>query len=128
MPNTTLINAGVYDHDGTVRFAVSSSTGSKISEDGDGIVDVRVQTIDSLALEKVTFIKMDIEGAELNALKGAEKTLLRDKPKLAICIYHSNEDMLGVAEYLHRLLPEYKFHVRHHNCCPYETETVLYAL
>jgi len=101
----TLINAGVYD-----------------KEQGTAL---KVRTIDGLNLENASFIKMDIEGAELNALKGAEKTILRDKPKLAICIYHSDEDMIRIAEYIRKLVPEYKLYVRHYG---FITETVLYAV
>jgi len=90
-------------------------------------MSIEVKSIDNLNLENVTFIKMDIEGAELNALKGAEKTLLRDKPKLAICIYHSNEDMICIAEYIHNLVPEYKLYVKQHFLFPSAASTVLYA-
>ena len=83
-------------------------------------------SIDALELqEKVTLIKMDIEGAELEALKGAKKTILRDKPKLAICLYHSDEDMIRIAEYVHEIVPEYKLYVRHHWING--AETVLYG-
>jgi hypothetical protein len=127
-----LINAGAYDKDGVVNFsdAGTGENGTIIGQGGEDIVSIRIQVnaIDNLNLEKVTFIKMDIEGAELNALKGAEKTILRDKPKLAICIYHSNEDMVRIAEYIYSIMPEYNFYVRHHYTCPYLFETVLYAL
>ena len=122
----TLINAGAYDKDGIVDFKGVGGTGTIIA--GGGVMSIQVKTIDNLNLEKVTFIKMDIEGAEMNALKGAEKTILRDKPKLAICIYHSEEDMICIAEYIHNLVPEYKLYVRQHNSYPIIYETVLYAI
>ena len=68
---------------------------------------------------------MDIEGSELSALKGAEDTIKKNKPKLAICIYHSNEDMLRIAEYVHEIVPEYKIFMRAHNMGI--AENVLYA-
>lgn len=81
---------------------------------------------------------MDIEGAELNALKGAKETILRDKPKLAICLYHSDNDMLDIPEYIHSLVPEYKLYIRQHSESEQDNddirfgffiiETVLYAL
>ena len=67
---------------------------------------VTTETIDSLSKSvdgKVNFIKMDIEGAELEALRGAEQTLLRDKPKLAIAVYHKLQDFWQIPEYLEHL-------------------------
>jgi len=125
----TFINSGVYDKDGEISFCEDSGGIFKISDgkedDSERRTVLQVRTIDGLNLEKTSFIKMDIEGAELNALKGAEKTILRDKPKLAICIYHSDEDMIRIAEYIHKLVPEYKLYVRHYG---FITETVLYAI
>jgi len=122
-----LINAGAYDKDGIVNFEGGAGSGTIIAGGGEAM-SIQVKTIDNLDLEKVTFIKMDIEGAELNALKGAEKTIVRDKPKLAICIYHSDEDMICIAEYIHNLVPEYKLYVRQHYSFPWIGETVLYAI
>ena len=76
--------------------------------------------------DKITMIKMDIEGSELEALKGAKKTIQRDKPKLAICIYHKPEDMADIPLYIKELVPEYKLYIRHHS--NFATETVLYAV
>ena len=68
---------------------------------------------------------MDIEGSELPALKGAVNIIKRNKPKLAICIYHSDSDMIDIAEWIHTVVPEYRLFVRQHS---WEiTETVLYA-
>ena len=125
--DVTLLNIGAYDKEGTLFIKGRDAWVSVATDGRDGAAAIRVNTIDNLGFEKVTFIKMDIEGAELNALKGAEKTILRDKPKLAICIYHSNEDTLHIAEYIHHLVPEYRFRVRQYNCYPYIDETVLYA-
>ena len=127
-PQITLINAGVYDYDGEVRFCEQGAGHSKIGDENGNVVKISVKTIDNLNLSKVTFLKMDIEGAELNALKGAEKTIVRDKPKLAVCIYHSNDDMLRIHEYIHALVPEYQFYIRHYGYFPNLCETVLYAV
>lgn len=69
---------------------------------------------------------MDIEGAEMEALKGAENILKRDKPKLAICLYHKREDMWEIPYLIKSIKPEYKFFIRHYS--NYEGETVLYAI
>ena len=73
-----------------------------------------------------TFIKMDIEGAELEALRGAQNIIKSNKPKLAICIYHSDQDMIDIIEYIHKLQPDYKIYLRHHSL--YEAETVIYCI
>jgi len=69
---------------------------------------------------------MDVEGAELESLKGAEKTIRRDRPKLAICIYHKPEDMTEIPLFIKELVPEYKLYVRMH--ANDGSETVLYAI
>lgn len=69
---------------------------------------------------------MDVEGAELESLKGASGTIQRYKPKLAICIYHKPEDMTEIPLYIKSLVPEYKLYVRHHSNSI--AETVLYAI
>jgi len=77
--------------------------------------------------EKVTFIKMDIEGAELNALKGAERIIREQKPKLAICIYHKPEDVWEIPSLLLNFVSDYKFYIRH-NTYSFLYDTTLYAL
>lgn len=87
-------------------------------------VDLTVD--DALCGIDVTYIKMDIEGAELNALIGAENTIIKCKPKLAICVYHKTSDFWKIPQYIKSLNSEYKLYLRHHsnkNCWG----TVLYA-
>jgi len=62
-----------------------------------------------LGLERVDFIKMDIEGAEVDALLGAEQTIKKFKPKLAICTYHRPTDPVEIRKILLRYNPDYKF-------------------
>lgn len=100
----------------------SSINGSKESN---MIGEVR-KLDDVLKGERVTFIKMDIEGSELAALKGAANTIRSQKPKLAICIYHSPQDMLNIPIYIKSLVPEYKIYIRHYT--DMMLETVCYAV
>lgn len=87
---------------------------------------VRLTTIDRVVGNaEVGFIKLDIEGFELAALQGASGAIIRDRPLLAICVYHKRGDLLAAMEYLHGLLPEYRFWVRHYSIG--QNETVLYA-
>ncbi|MHB8138828.1 MAG: FkbM family methyltransferase [Smithellaceae bacterium] len=76
--------------------------------------------------EKVTFIKMDIEGSEPQALSGAEEIIKKQKPKLAICVYHKPEHLWEIPLYLKKIVPGYKIYFRHHT--PLEYETVCYAV
>ena len=90
---------------------------------------IKTKAIDDLVkeegLERVDFIKMDIEGSELAALKGAKNTIQKYKPNLAICIYHKIEDFYTIPKYIKEIAPEYKLYVKHHT--DMEWETVLYA-
>lgn len=68
---------------------MNSGDGSNSSISDAGDISIEVQSIDDvLDGEKATFIKMDIEGSEMEALRGSKNTILKYKPKLAICIYH----------------------------------------
>jgi FkbM family methyltransferase len=76
-------------------------------------------------LPRMDFIKMDIEGSEINALRGAEQTILRFKPKLAISIYHRDSDFIEIPKYLKKLDVGYEFFLDHFTV--YGEETVLFA-
>lgn len=73
---------------------------------------------------QATFIKMDIEGAELDALRGAEELIKANKPKLAICLYHHVHDLWTIPLYVKSLVPEYKLFCRENRS---GTEFVMYA-
>ncbi|WP_289284745.1 FkbM family methyltransferase [Parablautia intestinalis] len=75
--------------------------------------------------EKVDFLKADIESWELDMLLGAVSIIKRDKPRLAIAIYHNATDMCYILDWINKLDLGYKFYIRHHS--PREAETVLYA-
>lgn len=90
-------------------------------------LEVKTVKIDDVVpeSEKVRYIKMDIEGAEYAALLGAENTIKREKPGLAISIYHNASDYYRLAELLIDYIPEYKLAVRHHK--DGHVDSVLYA-
>jgi FkbM family methyltransferase len=76
-------------------------------------------------LSKVDFIKMDIEGAELYALKGAINTIKTFKPKLGIAIYHSMDDFVSIPKWLIDLDLNYDFYLGHYTI--HAEETVFFA-
>lgn len=120
-----IYQGGVWSSKTTLCFNSSADTGSCISQDGDDVIEVI--SIDELThKDKVTFIKMDIEGSELQALYGCENTIRNNKPKLAICVYHKPEDIWEIPELILKFNPEYKLYMRHYTIK--DTETVLYAI
>lgn len=125
--DVVLYHKGISDKDAEVRLS-GTGAGAKVQDDGAEGAAISVVRLDGLAeCQDATWIKMDIEGAELPALKGAEEIIRRNRPKLTICIYHSDEDMIRIAEYIHDIVPEYKLYVRHHSPVAL-FETVLYAV
>lgn len=118
---------GLADEEKTLCFLNRGSSSAIVKEGSPGSIKIPVTAIDLVEeCRDATFIKMDIEGAELSALYGAKETILRNRPKLGICIYHSDADMIRIAEYIHSLVPEYKLYIRHHTRRNHET--VLYAV
>jgi FkbM family methyltransferase len=84
-------------------------------------------SIDEVAKEfKPTIIKMDIEGFEMAALIGAGKTIEEQRPRLAVCIYHSTLDLINIPLYIMEKYPFYDVRIRHHNAGSL-WETVCYA-
>ena len=104
-----LVNKGLSSYNGKDYFP-AVWTGSGHHETNE-MIAVDVVTLDSyLAGRPVTFVKMDVEGAEMQVLHGMEQTILRYKPKLAVCIYHKHEDLSDIGSYLLQLVPEYRFY------------------
>lgn len=97
----------------TVIGMEGSGVCAKVSEKGTTMIPAI--TLDRYFADiKVDYIKMDIEGAELNALKGGMKVIKRDRPILAVCIYHTMMDRIEVPELLINSLENYEFLIRHH--------------
>lgn len=96
--------------------------------DKKGSIKVPVVAIDEDIKEAVTFIKMDIEGAEEGALRGCLETIRRCHPKLSLSVYHNHKDMWKLARMIYEADPTYHFYLRYYggNLCP--TEYLLYAV
>lgn len=128
-----LLPYGTWSKRDTLCFKASGTAGAKVDHSGDN--SIPVISIDEVVSsergqmspkDRVTMVKMDVEGAELESLKGAEQTILRDKPKLAISIYHKPEDLVTIPLYIKTLVPDYKLYLRHHSNI--NSDTVLYAV
>ncbi len=128
------VNQPLWSKSGQELYYVDWGPGSRVSfqkmredfPDTKTITTTIDDTVRELGLPRVDFIKMDIEGAELNALKGAEHSIREFYPKLAISLYHSIEDFSTIPRYLASLGRNYKYYLEHHTI--YENETVLFAV
>lgn len=115
---------GCFNESKTLSFASGESISALVS-DGDLKINV-IALDDKFADKKITFVKMDIEGAELSALKGAEKIIREQKPALAICVYHKFCDLWEILNFIKSIGIDYKYYLRHYT--NYMSETVLYAI
>lgn len=109
----------------TLNFS-DNGPGSRSSAEG---FEVTTDAIDNLVstngLRRVDFIKMDIEGAEMDALRGAERTIRSHRPRLAVCVYHSLEDFVRIPRWIGSLGLGYKFYLDHFTI--HAEETILFA-
>lgn len=125
-----LINKGAWDKEETLEFHEDAEYGASkiVSGKQESTIKIMVDKLDNMVDEKdrVVHIKMDIEGTEEWALRGATEIIRRDKPMLAICVYHKNDDFNRISKVIREIVPEYRFYLRHHNVSG--TETVLYAV
>ncbi|MBL4636969.1 MAG: FkbM family methyltransferase, partial [Kofleriaceae bacterium] len=106
---------GLGDTQGEIRFSADGSTSGMNSSGG---ITVQIDTLDNIlndtANHDISFIKMDIEGAESMAIEGATQTILRHHPKLAICVYHKLADMRTIPEQILRIRDDYDIYLRHY--------------
>jgi FkbM family methyltransferase len=123
-PRAALYNAAVGAHTGVVHFSGNGIGGGHVNAAGVVVPCVRLD--DALADERVSFIKMDIEGAELEALEGARHTIERDRPILAVCAYHKPNHLWRIVAALKFLAPESALFLRSH--CADGLDTVCYAV
>jgi FkbM family methyltransferase len=108
---TVIYAAGLGDMNASLNF-IEAGQGSRVSVDGKSMVEIaRLDDLDIDVVGKLC-IKMDIEGYELEALKGARETIKRYKPELAVCLYHKVNDIHEIPEYIKTLVPEYKCIIR----------------
>ena len=110
-PNVHLHLCGLSNIPQILRFSANGSA-SQISEDGE--LEIRVVRLDDVLHEKATFIKMDVEGAELQALEGAKRVIIADHPRLAVSVYHRVDDFWRIPELILSYQKEFKIYLRHY--------------
>lgn len=133
-PRIELVRRALWDTSGeTMRYSPhgpGTSMAQGVQSDGNhDSLQVTTISIDDFVSEKnlprIDFIKMDIEGAELKALKGAEESIRAFKPRLAISVYHRQEDFMTIPAYVNNLNLGYEFFLDHFTI--YGEETILFA-
>lgn len=119
-------NAGIGARNQEIMYS-SAGEGSSILDWIDANDTAKIVALDKVLLkEKATFIKMDIEGSEIDALMGSRSIIQEYMPKLAICVYHKPEHLWEVPFLIHKLNADYKIFLRHHTLIT--TDTVCYAI
>jgi FkbM family methyltransferase len=124
-PRVHAIHAGLHSRSGNLRFRDDASRGAIFTADGG--IELPVTTIDDvLGNRRLTYVKMNIEGAEIDALRGGRNAIHKWVPKLAISVYHRASDLWRIPRLVLEISPHYELYLRQHDGGI--IETVLYAL
>ena len=124
LPCITYYNKGLWQSSTTLFFNPDLGSASKI--DDQGADSIETISIDEVVSSRVDFIKLDIEGAELLALKGGQETIATYKPILAICTYHNQTDYINLPNFILQLVPSYKLSFRHYTQGVFESVYYFY--
>ena len=120
-----LYQYGVWSSSDILRFNARGDSASYIAENGQ--TEIPVKSLDDVIWkDSPTFIKMDIEGAEIEALRGSRRIIEEFRPKLAICIYHRPEDLFEIPLLIRKMRKDYRLLVRQYSNSRFET--VCYAI
>jgi FkbM family methyltransferase len=119
--NIILHNVVLSDKKGSSVFFSSSGRGAGINGMSRRASSVTIErnTVDAILDGKsVDYIKLDVEGEEYNALRGAEKTIRIFKPFLSVSVYHRTDDFLLIPDLIRSFNPCYRLFFRRQNCIP----------
>lgn len=120
-------NCGLSEKDGYIPFSATFDDSSTFANIGaQGCEYANVKALDNLDIPAPTFIKLDVEGFELNALSGSKEIISRFKPKLAVCAYHKEDDLITLPKFIKDLNKDYKLYLRKHSYT-YD-DLILYAI
>lgn len=119
-----IVDKGTWEGRATIGFCGDGSSNGTVSQMSDKTIEL--DSIDRICERTSTFIKMDIEGSELEALIGAKNVITQNKPKLAISVYHKPNDIIILPQLIKSMNPSYRLWLRHYSFGA--NETVLYAL
>jgi FkbM family methyltransferase len=111
---TTIFNVAVGNSDGTINFDENSLDGMISNVNSSTTQEIAIHKIDTLfnKNQPITYLKADIEGFELEMLKGAEQILKKNKPKIAITTYHTQNNPKEIIDLIKSFVPEYNYYVK----------------
>lgn len=125
MDKVSLWQLGSYNKNTVLNFNTKQGRNCAINENGTPVQVARADTI--LCGKRITYAKLDVEGAEKATFEGMENTLKLFKPKLNVAAYHRSEDIFSLILQLKAINPDYKFYLRHHPYIPH-WDTNLYCV
>lgn len=108
------LNAGIADKTGIMHIGKKAGRMPALGEEG---IEVPVTTVDEISCAP-TYLKVDIEGMESAMLRGAQRTLREQKPKLNLAAYHRTEDFFALINQLYAVNPDYRIYLRKHPYIP----------
>ena len=127
--NYEIIPKALWSKSGRVTLNAKGNFATSVEEE---TMESAGQTIEAVALDDlymdkgITFLKMDIEGAEVRALLGAQGIIESQSPRLAVSVYHKTEDIWEIPKLILEFCSTYDFYLRHYSFHGYDT--VLYAI
>lgn len=125
-PSIHFFDKALWNKDESLLFQAYADSRWDAHIDENGQYELKGVTVDSvLGNRKISFLKLDVEGAEEKALQGAKNHILAYRPRMAISIYHEPLDFIRIPLYLLSLIPDYCFAIRHYHSDP--IETILYV-
>ncbi|MEN9554318.1 MAG: hypothetical protein RLZZ232_604 [Planctomycetota bacterium] len=110
-PRISCYPCAASDKSGVETFSSSGSTSACVEG---GEICVETRALDEFDLKDLSFLKMDIEGAESRAIQGARQSILRWHPRMAICVYHHPGDIWRIPQQVLQIRSDYRLHLRHY--------------
>tara|TARA_R110002126_G_scaffold10245_65_gene46704 strand:- start:2196 stop:3260 length:1065 start_codon:yes stop_codon:yes gene_type:complete len=124
-------NSNIYYHqlgvsDGPQQLSFNSSSGSASAVDSNGIETIQLDSLDNVIAEPISFLKIDIEGFERQAIIGATRHISQDHPLIAVAVYHYPNDLWQIPELVFSIRDDYQIELRHYT--EGTDETIMYFL
>ena len=115
------VQAAAWSEKTVLRFGDEGNRNASLSATGNAtrITEIEALPPDEFVGEhRVDYVKYDVEGAEAEALEGTQQTIVRDRPRLLVSLYHRSEDMYALPLQIHAMRPDYRFYLRRYPYVP----------